>query len=59
MAVNPNIKVVGPFSPQEFSDVSTLSSTMDTAIGSLTGSSVVAVDPVVVLGNIYLICTSV
>jgi len=59
MAVNPNIKVVGPFSPQEFSDVSTLSSAMDTAIGSLTGSSVVAVDPVVVLGNIYLICTSV
>ena len=55
MAVNPSIKVVGPFSPQEFSDTSAL----DTAIGSLTGTSVVAVDPVIVLGNVYLICTSV
>jgi len=59
MAVNPSIKVVGPFSPQEFSDTSALSTAMDTAIGSLTGSSVVAVDPVIVLGNVYLICTSV
>jgi len=59
VAVSPNIKVIGPFPPQDFSNTTTLSSAMTTAAASLTGSTVVAVDPVLILGNLYLVCSSV
>ena len=73
MAVSPKIKVVGPFSPKEFSKESgstagtlgaydtsgTLSKAMTDALASIDGSTLYAVEPVVVLGNVYLIVTTI
>jgi len=59
--LTPKYKVVGPFSPKEFSDTSTVSTTIATAVGTLTNaattSSLIASDPFVVLGNVYILVT--
>ena len=59
--IDPKFKVIGPFSPKEFSDTSTLASTIDTAAGSLTSStnttSLIASEAVVVMGNVFVILT--
>ena len=59
--LTPKYKVVGPFSPKEFTDTSTLSTTIATAVGTLgdasSTTSVIASDPVTVLGNIYILVT--
>ena len=51
-------KVIGPFSPKEFSDVSTLSTTIATAAGNLGSSSdtntLIDSKPIVVLGNVFI-----
>tara|TARA_R110002096_G_scaffold229672_1_gene419263 strand:+ start:367 stop:555 length:189 start_codon:yes stop_codon:yes gene_type:complete len=60
MAVTPKYKVVGPFSPKEFSDPATLSTTIADAVGTLGGTSatsLVASDPVMILGNIFILVT--
>jgi len=59
LAVSPNVKVLGPFAPNEFSDIATLTTAMTTAASGLTGTTVIAMDPMVVFGNIYLIATTV
>ncbi len=55
----PKYKVVGPFSPKEFTDPTTMSTTIATAVGTLgdasSTTSLVASDPIVVLGNIYIV----
>ena len=59
--LTPKYKVVGPFSPKEFSDTSTVSTTIATAVGTLTGASgttsLIASDPFTVLGNVYILVT--
>ena len=51
-------KVIGPFSPKEFSDVSTLSTTIAAAAGNLGSASdtntLIDSKPMVVLGNVYI-----
>jgi hypothetical protein len=59
--LTPKYKLVGPFSPKEFSDPATLSTAIATAVGTLTGAStttsLIASDPIVVLGNIFILVT--
>ena len=59
--IDPKFKVIGPFSPKEFSDTSTLAGTIDSAAGSLTSStsatSLIASEAVVVMGNVFVILT--
>ncbi len=59
--LTPKYKVVGPFSPKEFSDTSTVSTTIATAVGTLgdasSTTSLIASDPFTVLGNIYILVT--
>ena len=38
-SIDPKFKIVGPFSPKQFSDTTTLASTIDTAVGTLTGAT--------------------
>ena len=56
--LTPKYKVVGPFSPKEFTDTSTLSTTIATAVGTLgdasSTTSLIASDPFTVLGNVYI-----
>ena len=59
--LTPKYKVVGPFSPKEFTDTSTLSTTIATAVGTLcdasSTTSLIAADPFTVLGNVYILVT--
>ena len=58
--INPSFKILGPFSPKEWMDPTTLATAIDTAAGSLTGTSttsLIASDPVCVLGNWYVLLT--
>ena len=58
--LEPKFKLVGPYSPREFSDITTLTAAIETDVGTLTGlttSSLVASDPVMVLGNFYILIT--
>lgn len=59
--LTPKYKVVGPFSPKEFSDPATLSTTIATAVGTLTDASsttsLIASDPVMILGNVFILVT--
>jgi len=55
------LQVLGPYSPKEFSAAGndgTLSTRMTTEIEALTdynGAKIVSVEPVVVLGNVFLV----
>jgi len=59
--LTPKYKVVGPFSPKEFTDTSTLSTTIATAVGTFSDASsttsLIASDPFTVLGNVYILVT--
>jgi len=59
--LTPKYKIVGPFSPKEFSDTSTLETTIEAAVGTIgdatSATSLVASDPITVLGNIYIVVT--
>ena len=59
--LTPKYKVVGPFSPKEGTDTSTLSTTIATAVGTLgdasSTTSLIASDPFTVLGNVYILVT--
>lgn len=61
MAVlEPKFKLVGPYSPRQFSDTTTLLALIESDVGTLTGlttSSLVASDPMLVLGNYYILIT--
>lgn len=52
-------KVVGPLSPKEFSDASTLQTTINTAIQAVTGASatnaILGTEIISVLGNHFLV----
>lgn len=51
--------VVGPYSPKDFSDISTLSSTMTADVAAAEGANtIIAVDPVMILGNVFLIVST-
>ena len=55
------LQVLGPFTPKQFSGAGndgTLSTSMTTAIEALTdydGAKIVSVEPIMVLGNVFLI----
>jgi len=51
--------VTGPYSPKDFTDTSTLTTTMTTDVVAAVGANtVVAVDPVDILGNVFLIIST-
>ena len=51
--------VLGPYAPKDFQDTSTMSTTLTTAIVAAAGSNtIVSADPIVILGNIFLIVTT-
>lgn len=59
--IDPKFKIIGPFSPKEFSNTTTLAAAVDAAAGSLTSAtsttSLVASEVIEVLGNVYIIIT--
>ena len=58
--LEPKFKLVGPYSPKEFTDSTTLLAKIESDVGTLTGlttSSLVASDPMLVLGNYYILVT--
>ena len=58
--LEPKFKLVGPYSPKEFTDSATLLAKIESDVGTLTGlstSSLVASDPMLVLGNYYILVT--
>ena len=63
MAVSPKIQVIGPFSPKEFSTpgayntAGSVSKAMTDAAASTPGTTLVAAEPITVLGNVFLILT--
>jgi len=62
MATSPEIRVIGPFAPADFAELAATRTALDAAMtlaaASTPGTALVAAEPVVVLGNIYLILTS-
>jgi len=49
-------KVIGPFSPKDFSDLSALNTAIATDVAAAIGSNaIVGAEPITVLGNIYII----
>jgi hypothetical protein len=58
MAVSPTVKVLGPYSPKEFSDISTLSALITSEAASLSGSLLISAEPITVLGNVFVIFTT-
>lgn len=51
--------VLGPYAPKDFQDTSTMSTTLTTAVAAAGGSNtIVSADPIVILGNIFLIVTT-
>jgi len=62
MAHSPNIRVLGPFAPADFAELAATRTALDTAMtdaaASTPGTALVAAEPVVVLGNVYLILSS-
>ena len=67
MAVSPKVRVIGPFSPADFSPnnlgihstAGSLSKAMTDAAASTVGTTLIAAEPITVLGNIYLVLSTV
>ena len=59
MAVSPTVKVLGPYSPREFSNIGTLSTLITSEAASLAGSTLISAEPISVLGNVFVIFTTV
>lgn len=57
MVVNATVVVKGPYSPREFTDISTLSTTMTGDGLGLTGSTLISAEPITVMGNVFIIYT--
>ena len=58
--LEPKFKLVGPYSPKEFSDLTTLNARIEADVGTLVGvstSSLIASDPILVLGNYFIMVT--
>lgn len=58
--LEPKFELVGPYSPREFTDSATLLAKIESDVGTLTGlttSSLIASDPMLVLGNYYILIT--
>jgi len=59
--IDPKFKVIGPFSPKEFSDTTTLAGSIDSAAATLTSAtsttSLIASEAIVVMGNMFVILT--
>jgi hypothetical protein len=58
--LEPKFKLVGPYAPKEFSDTATLLAVIEADVGTLTGistTSLIASDPICVLGNWYILVT--
>lgn len=49
-------KVIGPFSPKDFSNLTTLNSAIATDVAAAIGSNaLVGAEPITVLGNVFII----
>tara|TARA_R100000353_G_scaffold10554_3_gene11661 strand:+ start:21253 stop:21429 length:177 start_codon:yes stop_codon:yes gene_type:complete len=49
-------KVIGPFSPKDFSDLTALNTAIATDVAAAIGSNaIVGAEPITVLGNIYIV----
>jgi len=58
--LEPKFKLVGPYTPRDFSDITTLTAAIETDVGTLTGistTSLIASDPIEILGNLYILVT--
>ena len=58
--LEPKFKLVGPYTPKDFSDVATLLAAIESDVGTLTGvttTSLIASDPIQVLGNWFILIT--
>lgn len=62
MAHSPKIRVLGPFAPTDFDELAATRTALDTAMtaaaASTPGTALVNAEPVVILGNIYLVLSS-
>ena len=60
VTLEPKFKLVGPYTPKDFSDITTLTASIESDVGTLTGISTVSLiasDPILVLGNYYILVT--
>ncbi len=49
-------KVIGPFSPKDFSNLTTLNSAIATDVATaIGGNALVGAEPITVLGNVFII----
>tara|TARA_R110002020_G_scaffold35001_2_gene105971 strand:- start:997 stop:1188 length:192 start_codon:yes stop_codon:yes gene_type:complete len=58
--LEPKFKMVGPYAPKDFANLTTLTAAIETDVGTLTGISTVSLiasDPIQVLGNWYILVT--
>ena len=62
MAHSPKIRVLGPFAPADFAELTATRTALDAAMtaaaASTPGTALVSAEPVIVLGNIYLVLSS-
>ena len=54
MAVTGNVIVLGPYAPKQF-EAGTVQALLATGMTSMTGTTIIAADPVLILGNYYII----
>jgi len=53
------VTVLGPYSPKQFSDIGALGTLITTESAGLVGTTLVSAEPVTVLGNIFIVYTTV
>ena len=54
MAVTGNPIVLGPYAPKQF-EAGTVQALLVTAMSGMAGTNIIAADPVLILGNYYII----
>lgn len=54
MAVTGNPIVLGPYAPKQF-EAGTVQALLTTAMSGMTGTNIIAADPVLILGNYYIL----
>lgn len=54
MAVTGNATVLGPYAPRQFENA-TVEALIQTGITGLAGTTIIAADPVLILGNYYIV----
>ena len=62
MAHSPKLRVIGPFAPADFAELAATRTALDAAItaaaASTPGTALVSAEPIMVLGNVYIVLSS-